>query len=124
MKNKQRKQVFVSRKLFPSQIDELAICCFIINKSKLDDFENFIIFNGGRVISSMLCSGVSRGDKLNPLVGNTFDKYFVMAMCQKEVTDIFMLSICKEFKLNQKGNGKAFVLDVLGYMGAKGPFVE
>ena len=45
-------------------------------------------------------------------------------MCQKEITDIFMLNIVKEFNLNKKGYGKSFVIDILGYMGAKGPFVE
>ena len=50
--------------------------------------------------------------------------YFVQSVCQKEIVDILMLSLCREFKLNEKGNGKAFVIDILGYMGAKGPFVE
>ena len=45
-------------------------------------------------------------------------------MCQKEIVDVLMISLCREFKFNKKGNGKAFVIDILGYMGAKGPFVE
>ena len=124
MKNNKKKRVIVSQKLYPSQINELSICCFIISQELFDDFEEFVVNNGGRIVSSIQCSGVSRSAIATAFSGNSLDKYFVMAMCQKEIVDVFMLSICQEFKLSQKGNGKAFVLDVLGYMGAKGPFVE
>ena len=125
MKNKNKKKyVIVSQKLYPTQINELSVCCFIINKNKEDQIFEFIINNGGRVISAVSCYGVSRFSVTEGFYGYNDDMLFIMAMCQKEITDIFMLNICKEFKFNKKGKGKGFVLDVLGYMGAKGPFVE
>ncbi len=124
MKNKNKKKyVIVSQKLYPTQIGELSICCFIVKTEKLDDLLSFIVNNGGRVLSASLCTGISRHLIINSISANN-DSYFVVAICQKEITDIFMMNISREFRFNEKGNGKAFVLDVLGYMGAKGPFVE
>ena len=124
MKNKDRKYVIVSDRLHPSQVNELSMCCFIIDSNKLDDILSFILNNGWRVMAAVPGSGLSRYSFLEKVGGFEFDKYVVFAVCQKEITDIFMLNICKEFKFNKKGKGKAFVVDVLGYMGAKGPFVE
>lgn len=123
MKNK-KKCVIMSQKLYPNQINELSMCCFIIKREKLDDILSFIVNNGGRVVSAVICSGISRNLLVNSINGNINDSYFVIALCQKEITDIFMLNVCREFNFNKKGNGKGFVLDILGYMGAKGPFVE
>ena len=123
-KKNSKKYVIVSQKLYPSQINELSICCFVVKSQNLDDILSFIVNNGGRVVSAVLCSGVSRNILINSISGYSNDSYFVVAICQKEITDIFMLNICREFDFNKKGGGKAFVLDVLGYMGAKGPFVE
>lgn len=123
-KDKKKKYVIVSQKLYPTQINELSICCFVVKSERVDDILSFIVNNGGRVVSAVMCSGVSRNIILNSISGYSNESYFVVAICQKEITDIFMLNICREFDFNKKGNGKAFVLDVLGYMGAKGPFVE
>ena len=125
MKDKNKKKyVIVSQRLHPNQINELSMCCFIVKENKLDDLLNFIVNNGGRVVSAVQSCGISRNSLIESMGGYVYDNYTVFAMCQKEITDIFMLNICKEFKFNIKGKGKAFVIDVLGYMGAKGPFVE
>lgn len=122
-KNK-KKLVIVSQRLYPSQINELSMCCFVVKKEKLDDLFAFIVNNGGRVLSAIECVGQSRSELVQTFDGFVANDYFVLAMCQKEISDIFMLNVVKEFELNKKGNGKAFVVDILGYLGAKGPFVE
>lgn len=122
-KNK-KKLVIVSQRLYPSQINELSMCCFVVKKERLDDLFAFIVNNGGRVLSAIECVGQSRSELVQTFDGFVSNNYFVLAMCQKEITDIFMLNVVKEFELNKKGNGKAFVVDILGYLGAKGPFVE
>lgn len=124
MKTNKKKFVIVSQKLYPSQINELSLCCFIIKKEKYKDLKTFIKNNGGRVVSAIPGSGISRSEIVQTIEGFVENFYFVVSMCQKEITDIFMQSIVRQFELNKTGNGKAFVLDVLGYMGAKGPFVE
>ena len=122
-KNK-KKLVIVSQRLYPSQLNELSMCCFVVKKENLDDLFAFIVNNGGRVLSAIECVGQSRSELVQAFDGFVSNNYFVLAMCQKEITDIFMLNVVKEFELNKKGNGKAFVVDILGYLGAKGPFVE
>ena len=125
MKNKKsKKYVIVSQRLHPTQINELSMCCIVISEQKLDDVLSFIVNNGGRVVSAVQCRGVSRHSFAESLLGQSYDQYCVFAVCQKEITDIFMFNVCKNFNFHEKGNGKAFVLDILGYMGAKGPFVE
>jgi len=123
MKSK-KKMVIVSQRLYPTQINELAMCCFIIRKDKLDELHEFIVNNGGRIVSAIPSKGISRASVLEVFNGETYETYTVVAMCQKEVADIFMLNICREFKFHTRGKGKAFMIDILGYMGAKGPFVE
>ncbi len=122
-KNKKKKYVIVSQRLHPTQISELSICGFVVGGALLDDILSFIVNNGGRVISAVPGSGISRNSLIESFNGYA-NAYFVLAMCQKEITDIFMMNITKEFNLHKRGKGKAFVIDVLGYMGAKGPFVE
>ena len=127
MKKKEKnnkKLVLVSNNLYPTQINELAMCCFVIKKDRLDDLLSFVVNNGGRVVSAIQAHGVSRHQILNTLEGYKADWYFVFAMCQKEVSDVFMTAICREFEFHREGRGFCFVLDILGYMGAKGPFVE
>ncbi len=119
-----KKYVIVSQKMYPSQINELSICCFFIKSQKLDDLLSFIVNNGGRVVSAVASTGVSKNAVVDFFDGYNTNGFFVIAMCQKEIADIFMRNVCRELEFNKKGNGKAFMLDVLGYMGAKGPFVE
>ena len=119
-----KKYVIVPGKLHPSQINELTMCCFFVKSNKLNDLLMFIVNNGGRVISAITSTGVSKNAIIDFFDGYTPNGFFVLSMCQKEIADIFMRNICKELEFNKMGNGKAFMIDILGYMGAKGPFVE
>jgi len=122
-KKNKKKYVIVSQRLHPSQISELSMCCFVVGNSILDDVLQFIVNNGGRVVAAVPGNGISRNSLMESVSGYA-DAFCVLAICQKEIVDIFMLNISKEFNLHKRGKGKAFVLDILGYMGAKGPFVE
>lgn len=125
MKGKNLKKcVIVPQRFHPSQINEMSMFCVSIKKNNLDELFEFIVNNGGRVISAVPCAGISHS-AIDALVdGYKKDFYFVVSVCQIEIVDILMINLCREFEINKKGNGKAFVIDVLGYMGAKGPFVE
>lgn len=121
---KSKKCVIVPQKLHPTQIGDMSMFCVAIKEPKLDELFEFIVNNGGRVISAIPCHGVSKNSFENLVDGFVNNEYLVISMCQKEIIDVLMISLCREFKFNRKGNGKAFVIDILGYMGAKGPFVE
>ena len=121
---KSKKYVIVPQQFHPNQIGELSMFCVSIKENLLDDLFEFIVNNGGRVVSAIPCAGISHNSFDMIVDGYKKEFYFVQSICQKEIVDVLMMSLCREFKLNEKGNGKAFVIDVLGYMGAKGPFVE
>ena len=123
-KKNKKKYVIVSQRLHPTQINEISLCCFVINGQKLDDMLSFIVNHGGRVVAAVPGCGISRHTILESISGYRMEGYCVFAICQKEITDIFMNNVSKEFDFQVRGKGKAFVVDVLGYMGAKGPFVE
>ena len=101
------------------------MCCFFIKDQKnLDDLLSFIVNNGGRVVAAVASTGVSKK------CGNRF---FLMAITQMVLLfcnvparscRYILLNICRELELYKRGRGKAFIIDILGYMGAKGPFVE
>ena len=90
----------------------------------LSDLHEFVVNNGGRIISAVESRGVSRNNIIEFLKGEICETYTVLCICQSELADILMINVCKEFDLHKKGKGKAFKIDILGYMGAKGPFVE
>ena len=121
---KNKKYVIVPHTFHPTQIEELSMFCVIIKQNKLDDVFSFIVDNGGRVISAIPAYGVGKNTIVDFVSGNSNDSYVVLSMCQKEIVDILMLNLCRKFEFNKSNTGKAFVIDVLGYMGAKGPFVE
>lgn len=121
---KSKKYVIVPQRFHPTQIGELSMFCVIIREDKLDDLFEFIVDNGGRVISAIPCEGSSHRTLDNLFDGFSKNFYLVVSTCQVEIVDVLMLNLCREFEINKVGNGKAFVVDVLGYMGAKGPFVE
>ena len=123
-RKKTKKYVIVPQQFHPTQISEMSMFCVVISENKLDELFEFVVNNGGRVISAVPCHGVSKNSFDKLVDGFINDEYFVISMCQKEIIDILMISLCREFKMNKSGNGKAFVIDILGYMGAKGPFVE
>lgn len=121
---KSKKYVIVPQHFHPTQIGELSMFCVIIKENKLDDLFEFIVNNGGRVISAIPCEGISHRTLENLVDGYSKNFYMVISTCQIEIIDVLMLNLCRTFEINKVGNGKAFVIDVLGYMGAKGPFVE
>ncbi len=124
MKGKNKKFVIVPNKLTPNQINNLSMCVFIVQKDKHDELAEFILNNGGRVVSSILASGAEKHAILDSLSGFAFDHFVVMAICPEEIVETFMYNICKVFEFNKKKKGLAFMIDIDGYMGAKGPFVE
>ncbi len=124
MKKNKKKYVIVSQKLYPQQINELSMCCFFVKPKQLDDMLEFIVNNGGRVVAACPSTAVSKNALIDFFDGYNPNQFVVFAMCQKEIAEIFLLNICRKLRIPEKGGGKAFIIDVLGYMGAKGPFVE
>ena len=96
MKNgKKKKCVIVPQQFHPNQIGEMSMFCVVIKENKLDELFEFIVNNGGRVISAIPCHGVSKSSFDKLVDGFVNNEYMVISMCQQEIVDILMISLCR-----------------------------
>lgn len=107
-----------------SQIDELSMCVFIINrefeqkvKKRLDELQ-------AKTVSIVRGVGISRYSMFSSLKVGTNDMSVIFAIARKEDVQKIMRTIAIEFSIALPGNGKSFVIDIDGYLGAKAKFME
>ena len=111
-------------KLSLSEIENLSLCVFIVKKNVEQKLKASIIENEGKILSITYGTGISRSSIFNSLnVGAEEMSVFFVTIRVEDVRK-FMRTISKEFELAVPGNGKGFVLDVDGYLGAKALFVD
>ncbi len=123
-KASKKSSVKQKRKLKLSEIEDLSMCVFIVKKSIEDKFKAKIIENEGKILSLTYGTGVSRTSIFNSLKVGSDDVVIFFVTIRVEDVKKFMRTMSKEFELAVPGNGKGFVLDVNGYLGAKALFVE
>ena len=112
------------RPLKVSEIEDLSMCVFIVKRSMEDKLKTSIIENDGKILSITYGTGISRSSIFNSLRVGSDDVVVFFVTIRVEDVRKFMRTISKEFELAVPGNGKGFVLDVNGYLGAKALFVE
>ena len=118
-----RKGTF-KRKLKLSEIQELAFVIVVIKRDNEKYAVEIIKKNNGIVLSRSRGKGVSRLSPLNSIGAFTMDVNVVFACVRVEDVQVLMEELEFKLKLEMAGNGRAMVVDVDGYMGAKAPFVE
>ena len=113
-----------NKKLKLSEINELSMAVLIIQREKEKELKKRIIELGGRILSISWGTGISRSTVFESLKIGTEDVsvFFVMARVE-DVRDL-MKTITQDFSLSIPGNGKGFIIDIDGYLGAKAPFIE
>ncbi|MBQ7466697.1 MAG: hypothetical protein IJS74_01335 [Clostridia bacterium] len=112
------------RPLKVSEIEDLSMCVFIVKRSMEDKLKASIMENDGKILSITYGTGISRSSIFNSLRVGSDDVVVFFVTIRVEDVRKFMRTISKEFELAVPGNGKGFVLDVDGYLGAKALFVE
>lgn len=118
--NKQK----IKKPLKISEIEDLSICVFIVKRNLEERLRSSIIENDGKILSITYGTGISRTSLLSSLKVGSDDVVVFFVTIRVEDVHKFMRIISKEFELAVPGNGKGFVLDVDGYLGAKALFVE
>lgn len=117
-----------SRKLFKvwqlSEIDKLAFVVFIVKPEIQNDVKMRVSVLGGRVLSAVDATGVPRKPLLQVLGFVSVDSFVIFCIARKEDASNLIEAISAEFNLTKPGNGKAFVVDIDGYLGGKGPLCE
>ena len=107
-----------------SEINELTLSVFIIKRNKESLLKDKVEQLGGKVRSILRGIGVSRNDIFESLKIGTEDvSVFLVTSRVEDVRDL-MQTISQEFELSIPGNGKGFIIDVDGYLGAKALFIE
>ena len=114
----------VQKKFSLDEIDELG---FMVVISK-PEFEKQIISRisnfGGRVFFSKKAEGVSKYKKIEMLGIQPEQSVVIFATARKEDSTNILVALDSEFNFSSPGCGLGLVVDVEGYMGAKGLFVK
>ena len=119
----QRKKVKMAiKKLQLDDINELSIAVFICKTEKEQELCNYAQDIGGIVMSSVRGKGLSRGS-IARAFGGYAEMNVVLVMVRSEVAKELVQDVSIKFKFNEPNNGRGFLLDTDGYMGAKAAFI-
>lgn len=122
------KKEALDRKMFKvwqlSEVDKLSVVVFIVNPEIQHDVKMRVSMLGGRVVSAVSASGVPRKPLLQVLGLVSVETFVLFCEARREDAKNLVEAIATEFNFVRPGVGKAFVLDVDGYLGGKGPLCE
>ena len=107
-----------------SEINELSMSVFIVKRKDEEKLSKRLKTLGSQVLSITRGIGVSRNSIFESLKIGTDDISVFFAMSRVEDVRDIMKTITEEFDLTIPGNGKGFVVDIDGYLGAKAKFLE
>ena len=107
-----------------SEINELSLSIFIIKRAEENRLKERIKQLEGEIVSITRGIGVSRATVFESLKIGTEDVSVFFVLSRIEDVRDFMQTITEEFNLCVPGNGKGFVIDIDGYLGAKAVFID
>ena len=113
---------FLTYKL--SDINKLSLIIWICKPKMEHDLKMRLGILGGRVLLSRPAKGVSRKPILEVLGLVSVDVQIIFSIARSEDAQNIINTIGTEFEFSKPGNGKAFAIDIDGYLGGKGPLVE
>lgn len=117
----------VKRKRFHNlnDISTLNLGIFIVKSEMEKDVGDKINGLGGRVLSSVRAEGGFAVSRFLDIFSNIkSDHVVIFSAIRSEDAKNIIEAIGTEFNFDVAGNGKAFAVDVEGFMGAKGPFLK
>ena len=112
------------KKLKLNEINELSMAVFIVKRKDESSLQAKLNTLGAKIVSITRGIGVSRNTIFESLRMGTDDVCVFFAIARIEDVRDIMKTITEEFDLTYPGNGKGFVLDIDGYLGAKAKFLE
>ncbi len=105
------------------QINELSMCVFIISREIEQKVKEKIEELQAKVVSIVRGNGISRFSLFSSLKIGTKDMSVIFAISRVEDVKKVMRTVAIDFSLAKPGNGKSFVIDIDGYLGAKAKFL-
>lgn len=125
MISKKRREIKKKKFKDVSEINQLCIGVFIAKHEKEKAICTKLEELGGRVLSSVRAQGgKDLSSFLNVLSSIQSEYVCVFSALREEDAKNIIEAISVEFNFDHEGEGKAFVVNVDGYMGAKGPFLK
>ena len=122
MKVKKTKKILPD-KFKLKEINDLKMCVFIAKK----EFEETMIYDieclGGRVLSVVPANGISHTSMFEVIKSVSTPCIVVFAVCRNEDVSDVISHISLKYELFMLGSGRAFDIDVDGYLGAKALFL-
>ena len=119
-----KKNTAYSRKPKLNEINELSMYFLIINRDFEQEAVDFIRENKGVVLSRCKGKGISRTGLLSAVGAYSTPVSCIISMIRSEEAESLADTVADRFDLHISGNGKSFIIDSLGYTGAKAPFIE
>lgn len=120
MTKRSLKRRFIVNEL--EDIDEVKFLMFVVEPNLEIPVKLRIGSLGGRVLSVKYCRGISGYDKIG--IHEEKPNYLIFATTRSEDAQNIILAIATEFNFHLPHTGKAWMVDVEGYMGAKGILSE
>lgn len=103
------------------EIDEVKFMTFVVYPELEEEIKFRIGALGGRVLSSQRARGVS-GRVLSII--DEIPQSVIFATARSEDAQNILIAIATEFNFQLPRTGKAWIIDVEGYMGVKGVLSE
>lgn len=122
MKKDKKQMPMIVRGLQLADINELSIAVFICKREKEPELIQYATDIGGVLLSSIRAKGLSRGS-IATAFGAYSEMNVVLIMAREEIAKSVVQDVSIKFKFDKPGNGKGFLIDTDGYMGAKAAFI-
>lgn len=119
-KNKTPKKKFKAFDL--SEINELKLIIFFVEEYLELPVKLKIGELGGRIVSIKKGRGIPENE--NTLISEEHNGYVIIATARSEDAKNIVLAVATEFNFHLPHTGRGFIVDVDGYMGAKGILAE
>ena len=119
-----KKTKLTHKKFSLDDIDELKFMVIITKPEFERSIINRIASFGGRAFFSKKAEGVSKDKKIEMLGIQPVENVVIFATARSEDATNILVALNSEFNFSAPGYGLGFIVDVEGFMGAKGLFLK
>ena len=117
------KKTNTKQKFALSSINNLDMCVFIAKRKYEGELRQKIEANNGRILSVVPAKGISHSSMFEAISAIGEPCVVAFSVARSEDSKNLIYNISKELELYKPNNGKAFRIDITGYLGAKALFL-
>ena len=104
-------------------INDLDMCVFIVKRKFEGDLRTLIEEYDGRILSVVPASGISHSSMFEAISSISEPCSVAFCTARSEDSKKLIYKVSEELELYKPNNGKAFKIDITGYLGAKALFL-